>query len=111
MVVMANRRVGIWLIGVFGGVGSTVAMGLSAMSRGLASTTGLVTAGPGPSRRDLDAHAEKRIRAMGAVPSFKGYHGFPASICASSVGRLSRRRRCTVRLFSPISAVESQSPV
>ena len=32
---------------------------------------------------DLDAHAEKRIREMGAVPSFKGYHGFPASICAS----------------------------
>ena len=58
MVVMANRRVGIWLIGVFGGVGSTVAMGLSAMSRGLASTTGLVTAGPGPSRLDLDAPAD-----------------------------------------------------
>lgn len=32
---------------------------------------------------DLDDHAEKRIREMGATPSFKGYHGFPASICAS----------------------------
>jgi methionyl aminopeptidase len=32
---------------------------------------------------DLDNHAEKRIREMGATPSFKGYHGFPASICAS----------------------------
>lgn len=32
---------------------------------------------------DLDAHAERRIREMGATPSFKGYHGFPASICAS----------------------------
>jgi len=32
---------------------------------------------------DLDAHAEKRIREMGATPSFKGYHGFPSSICAS----------------------------
>lgn len=32
---------------------------------------------------DLDAHAEKRIREMGATPSFKGYHGFPASICSS----------------------------
>jgi methionyl aminopeptidase len=31
----------------------------------------------------LDAYAEKRIREMGATPSFKGYHGFPASICAS----------------------------
>jgi methionyl aminopeptidase len=32
---------------------------------------------------DLDAHAEKRIGEMGATPSFKGYHGFPASICSS----------------------------
>lgn len=31
---------------------------------------------------DLDEYAEKRIREMGATPSFKGYHGFPASICA-----------------------------
>ncbi|QQE66906.1 type I methionyl aminopeptidase [Leptolyngbya sp. BL0902] len=37
---------------------------------------------PGMSTADLDAHAEKRIREMGATPSFKGYHGFPASICA-----------------------------
>ncbi len=38
---------------------------------------------PGMTTADLDAHAEQRIRAMGATPSFKGYHGFPASICAS----------------------------
>lgn len=38
---------------------------------------------PGMSTGDLDRYAEKRIREMGAVPSFKGYHGFPASICAS----------------------------
>jgi methionyl aminopeptidase len=38
---------------------------------------------PGMTTEDLDAHAERRIREMGAVPSFKGYHGFPASICAS----------------------------
>ena len=40
-------------------------------------------AAPGMTTGDLDAHAEKRIREMGATPSFKGYHGFPASICAS----------------------------
>jgi methionyl aminopeptidase len=40
-------------------------------------------AAPGLTTGDLDAHAEKRIREMGATPSFKGYHGFPASICAS----------------------------
>ncbi|MGD1905152.1 MAG: type I methionyl aminopeptidase [Leptolyngbyaceae cyanobacterium] len=37
---------------------------------------------PGQSTADLDAYAESRIREMGATPSFKGYHGFPASICA-----------------------------
>ena len=38
---------------------------------------------PGMTTADLDAHAEKRIREMGATPSFKGYYGFPGSICAS----------------------------
>lgn len=37
---------------------------------------------PGMTTADLDAYADKRIREMGATPSFKGYHGFPASICA-----------------------------
>ena len=32
---------------------------------------------PGMSTLDLDCYAEKRIREQGAVPSFKGYHGFP----------------------------------
>ena len=36
----------------------------------------------GMTTADLDEYAEKRIREMGATPSFKGYHGFPASICA-----------------------------
>lgn len=38
---------------------------------------------PGMTTADLDAYAEKRIREMDATPSFKGYHGFPASICSS----------------------------
>ncbi|MBP0021101.1 MAG: type I methionyl aminopeptidase [Cyanobacteria bacterium SBLK] len=37
---------------------------------------------PGMTTADLDAYAEKRIVEMGAKPSFKGYHGFPGSICA-----------------------------
>jgi methionyl aminopeptidase len=32
---------------------------------------------------DVDAEAERIIRARGATPEFKGYRGFPASICAS----------------------------
>src|SRR5262249_45342776 len=38
---------------------------------------------PGVSTADLDAIAEEVIRAAGAVPSFKGYHGFPGTICSS----------------------------
>jgi methionyl aminopeptidase len=38
---------------------------------------------PGVSTADLDAIAESVIRGAGAIPSFKGYHGFPASICSS----------------------------
>jgi methionyl aminopeptidase len=38
---------------------------------------------PGVTTADLDAAAEKRILAAGAVPAFKGYHGYPATICAS----------------------------
>lgn len=38
---------------------------------------------PGISTRELDAIAEDSIRSSGATPSFLGYHGFPASICAS----------------------------
>lgn len=38
---------------------------------------------PGVTTGELDEIAEDRIRSRGAVPSFKGYHGFPASICAS----------------------------
>jgi methionyl aminopeptidase len=38
---------------------------------------------PGMTTADLDAYAEKRIQEMGATPSFKGYYGFPGSICSS----------------------------
>ena len=38
---------------------------------------------PGVSTLDLDEVAETVIREAGAVPSFKGYHGFPGSICSS----------------------------
>lgn len=38
---------------------------------------------PGISLLELDREAEKTILQMGAKPSFKGYGGFPATICAS----------------------------
>ena len=38
---------------------------------------------PGVTTEELDALAEREIRAGGAVPAFKGYKGYPATICAS----------------------------
>jgi methionyl aminopeptidase len=38
---------------------------------------------PGVTTKELDEAAEKFIRSQGGVPSFKGYRGFPGSICAS----------------------------
>ncbi|MBO0867941.1 MAG: type I methionyl aminopeptidase [Micromonosporaceae bacterium] len=38
---------------------------------------------PGVCTADLDAMAERNIRAAGGIPSFKGYFGYPASLCTS----------------------------
>ncbi len=39
--------------------------------------------GPGVTTRELDSVAESHIREAGAVPAFKGYQGYPATLCAS----------------------------
>ncbi|HAR35477.1 MAG TPA: type I methionyl aminopeptidase [Acidobacteria bacterium] len=38
---------------------------------------------PGLETRELDWYAERRARELGAVPAFKGYRGYPASLCVS----------------------------
>lgn len=38
---------------------------------------------PGMQTKELDTIAEKSIRSSGAIPAFKGYRGFPASLCVS----------------------------
>jgi len=38
---------------------------------------------PGISTKELDTIAEEIIRSSGAVPTFKGYHGFPGTLCTS----------------------------
>jgi methionyl aminopeptidase len=38
---------------------------------------------PGMSTAELDEIAEREVRSRGAVPSFKGYRGFPATLCTS----------------------------
>ena len=38
---------------------------------------------PGATTNELDTAAESRVREAGAVPAFKGYHGYPATLCTS----------------------------
>jgi methionyl aminopeptidase len=38
---------------------------------------------PGLRTKELDTIAEREARKLGAIPSFKGYHGYPASLCVS----------------------------
>jgi methionyl aminopeptidase len=38
---------------------------------------------PGITTADIDELAERRVREVGAEPAFKGYHGYPATVCAS----------------------------
>jgi methionyl aminopeptidase len=38
---------------------------------------------PGVTTLEMDAEAEAMVRAAGAVPAFKGYHGYPNTVCAS----------------------------
>jgi methionyl aminopeptidase len=38
---------------------------------------------PGLTTRDLDALAERNIRSRGAIPAFKGYRGFPNTLCVA----------------------------
>jgi methionyl aminopeptidase len=56
------------------GAGLLVAAALARLAEAVA---------PGVSTADLDALAEATIRDAGAVPSFKGYHGYPGTICSS----------------------------
>jgi myo-inositol-1-phosphate synthase len=86
---MANRRVGLWLVGAFGGVGSTAALGLAALQRGLTDTTSLVTALPLFEGVDLDPFAAfvvggHDIRRGGFRQSVRDLHEranvFPAAL-------------------------------
>jgi methionyl aminopeptidase len=51
------------------------------VARVLAELAGMIA--PGVTTADVDALAERRLREAGAEPAFKGYHGYPATICAS----------------------------
>src|SRR5205807_1254137 len=53
-----ERRVGLWMIGAFGGVATTAALGLAAQRRGVGDTTSMVTALPLFEGIDLDEAAQ-----------------------------------------------------
>ncbi len=54
---------------------------------------------PGVSTLDLDVEAERLVRAAGAEPAFKGYRGYPCTLCASTndevIHGIPSRRRLT----------------
>src|SRR5262245_7918723 len=61
-------------IGIMRQAGRIVGEGLKLLQKSVA---------PGVTTADLDAIFEKHVRASGAIPTFKGYRGFPASLCVS----------------------------
>ncbi|MBV8879370.1 MAG: type I methionyl aminopeptidase [Planctomycetaceae bacterium] len=63
-----------WEIDIMRQAGRIVGEGLKLLQQ---------TVRPGISTGELDAVFEKHVRASGAIPTFKGYRGFPASLCVS----------------------------
>lgn len=80
---MAQRRVGLWLIGAAGGVSCTTALGLSALARKVAADTGVVTALPQFAALDLDSPASFVV----------GGHDIRQADFAAAVGEMHARNR------------------
>lgn len=75
---VSERRVGLWLVGAYGGVGGTTALGLAALARGLHTPVGLVTALPEFAHVDFDAPTQFVV----------GGHDIRQSSFAAAVGEL-----------------------
>ncbi|MBW3540777.1 MAG: inositol-3-phosphate synthase [Planctomycetes bacterium] len=84
---MADQKIGVWLIGAWGGVSTTVAVGLNALARGLAGETALVTALP-------------QLAKIEPIPWDRfvlGGHEIRATSYADEAGKLHRESR----VFAP----------
>ena len=92
---MSGRRVGLWMVGALGGVGTTVAVGLAALRRGLVPPQGLVTALPALDALDLDDPGQFVV----------GGHDVRRDSFERAAGDLQRRSR----LFDP-AKVEACRP-
>jgi myo-inositol-1-phosphate synthase len=113
---MAQRRVGLWFIGACGGVASTTALGLSALARGLTSSTGLVSALPALANLDLDepssfvvgGHEVRQATLLSAVRQLHGQSGVfderTVAACANDLERWSGNIRPGV-VYRPNSAI------
>ncbi|HQR05834.1 MAG TPA: inositol-3-phosphate synthase [Gemmatales bacterium] len=100
-----SSRVGIWLIGACGGVGTCVALGLAALQKGLIDQTGLTTAEPPLSLLPLDAlnniviggHEIRRGRFQDTVKEFQDRSGIfsheLAIACAPMLESISKNIR------------------
>ena len=64
---------------------------------------------PGVTTSELDEAAEKFIRSQGASPTFKGYRGFPGSICASPNAMVAVPDPRRVRAYSAATSSRSTS--
>ncbi|MCI0701220.1 MAG: inositol-3-phosphate synthase [Planctomycetia bacterium] len=113
---MAHRRVGLWLIGACGGVASTTALGLSALTRGLTPTTGMVTALPEfaghefdePSAFVLGGHEVRQATFLSAVKELHGrsnvFDERMMAVCANDLESWSGNIRPGV-VYRPNSAI------
>jgi myo-inositol-1-phosphate synthase len=89
---MANRRVGLWLIGASGSVAGTAALGLSAIARGVTAPVGMVTEAPGFRGLSLDpldsfilgGHDIRRCRFLDTV---RALHERSNTFTAEQIGR------------------------
>jgi myo-inositol-1-phosphate synthase len=112
---MTGRRVGLWLVGAFGGVGTTATLGLAAMARGLADQSGLVTALPpfqhlplpGPGDFVVGGHEIRRTSFEASIDEFRRGSGVfdPAwlAACREELAAASARVRSAPRLgLSPV---------
>jgi myo-inositol-1-phosphate synthase len=96
---MAGHRVGLWLVGAFGGVGTAITVGLSAMAKGLADRTGLVTelpdfAGlnlPDPADFVIGGHDIRATSFAGSAEEFRIASGvFEAGLLAACEDELAQ---------------------
>jgi myo-inositol-1-phosphate synthase len=102
---MSERRIGLWLVGAFGGVGTTITLGLAALARGLTQATGLVTALPlfegldlpGPGEFIIGGHDIRRTSFAESAEEFRRNSGVfePALIetCRNELEAASARVR------------------